>query len=59
MLIGTRVAGDPASELAYYPDAPAAEAGREALARELALLREETAGKMFQEAGPTARDSLF
>ncbi|XOV87783.1 MAG: TauD/TfdA dioxygenase family protein [Pseudomonadota bacterium] len=43
VLIGTRIAGDPESELAYYPEDPAAEAGRQALARELALLREEVA----------------
>lgn len=47
VLIGTRVAGDPASELAYYPTDPAAEAGRQALARELELLREETADRLF------------
>ncbi len=47
VLIGTRVAGDPDSELAYYPDDPEAEAGRAALAGELELLREETAGKMY------------
>jgi alpha-ketoglutarate-dependent taurine dioxygenase len=46
-LIGTRIAGDPASELAYYPDDPAAQAGREALAAELELLRQETSDRMF------------
>lgn len=46
-LLGTRVAGDPESELACYPDDPEAQAGREALAAELELLREESAGKMF------------
>jgi alpha-ketoglutarate-dependent taurine dioxygenase len=45
-LIGTRVAGDD-SELAYYPDDPRAEAGRRALAEELAILREETTGRLF------------
>lgn len=40
VLIGTRVAGDPASELAYYPSDPQAEDGRHALAAELALLRD-------------------
>ena len=59
VLIGTRIAGDPASELSYYPDDPAAQAGREALAAELELLQKETAGKMFEQAGPTARDRLF
>ena len=52
-LIGTRVAGDPASELAYYPEDPRARAGREALAQELALLREEAQDKLF--AGSTNR----
>jgi len=42
VLLGTRVAGDEASELAYYPDDPQAAAGRAALAQELALLREES-----------------
>ena len=39
VLIGTRVAGDVPSELAYYPDDPRAQAGREALACELDILR--------------------
>ena len=39
VLIGTRVAGEVSSELAYYPDDPRAQAGREALALELDLLR--------------------
>jgi alpha-ketoglutarate-dependent taurine dioxygenase len=47
VLTGTRVAGDPATELAYYPDDPAAEAGRQALAAELSLLREETGDRMY------------
>ena len=38
---------DEASELAYYPEDPEAEAGRAALAAELAILRKETAGKMY------------
>lgn len=41
VLQGTRIAGDPASELAYYPIDPQAQAGREVLAAELALLRQE------------------
>ena len=52
VLIGTRVAGDPSSELACYPSDPPAEAGREALRRELALLREETADRRY--GGTTA-----
>ena len=47
VLIGTRVAGDPASELAYYPDDARAAAGRQALAEELAILRAETADRAF------------
>lgn len=52
VLIGTRVAGNPATELAYYPADPAAEAGRRALQEELALLREETADRLY--GGTTA-----
>ena len=47
VLIGTRIAGDPATELAYYPTDPEAQSGREALAAELKLLQNDTAGKMF------------
>ena len=47
VLIGTRVAGDPESELAYYPEDPAAAAGRQALRAELKLLREEARDRMF------------
>lgn len=46
-LIGTRVAGDPASELAYYPDDPRAEAGRRALAEELEILRREARDRRY------------
>jgi alpha-ketoglutarate-dependent taurine dioxygenase len=46
-LIGTRVAGDPASELAYYPEDPQAEAGRQALAAELEILRDEVRDRMY------------
>lgn len=45
-LIGTRVAGD-ASELAYHPDDPRAEAGRQALAAELELLRAEATDRRY------------
>lgn len=48
VLIGTRVVGDTKSELAYYPSDPAAEAGRQALAAELALLREETSDRRYR-----------
>ena len=51
-LFGTRVAGDPESELAYYPEDPAAAAGREALKAELELLRNEVGDRLF--AGTTA-----
>jgi alpha-ketoglutarate-dependent taurine dioxygenase len=47
-LIGTRVAGDAASELAYWPDDPQAQAGRDALAAELAILRTETADRRYR-----------
>ncbi len=47
VLIGTRVAGDQATELAYYPSDPAAQAGRDALGAELARLREEAKDRMF------------
>ena len=47
VLIGTRVAGDPATELAYYPTDPAAQAGRDALVAELDLLREETKDRRY------------
>ena len=52
VLIGTRVAGEEATELAYYPTDPAAQAGRDALRAELALLREETADRRY--GGTTA-----
>ncbi len=41
VLIATRVAGDPLTELAYYPTDPEAAAGRTALAAELELLAKE------------------
>lgn len=44
VLIGTRIAGDSTSELAYYPTDPQAQAGRDALAAELANLRNEARG---------------
>ena len=47
VLTATRVAGEEPSELAYYPQDPAAEAGRDALASELSALRAEAAGKKF------------
>lgn len=53
VLIGTRIAGDPESELAYYPDDPAAQAGRIALAEELQHLRAETGDRMY---GATTAD---
>ncbi|MFN0026456.1 MAG: TauD/TfdA dioxygenase family protein [Acidimicrobiales bacterium] len=46
-LIGTRVAGDPVSELAYFPEDPAAEAGRQALAAELEMLRAEAHDRRY------------
>lgn len=47
VMIATRVAGDPATELSYYPDDPEAQAGREALAAELEFLRVEGTDKRF------------
>ena len=47
VLIGTRIAGDEDSELAYYPSDPQAEAGRLALQEELAALWDERHNKMF------------
>lgn len=52
VLIGTRVAGELNSELAYYPADPKAKAGREALKAELELLRRETADRRY--GGTTA-----
>ena len=52
VLIGTRVAGDPATELAYHPTDPAAQAGRHALKAELTLLRHEVDDRRY--AGTTA-----
>ncbi len=46
-LIGTRVAGDAASELAYLPDDPRAEAGRQVLATELEILRVEAGDRRY------------
>lgn len=57
VLIGTRVAGEPESELAYYPTDPAAEAGRQALKAELELLRQETGDRRY--GGTTATDRLL
>ena len=47
VLTATRIAGDPDSELAYYPSDPAAKAGREVLANELEMLREEVADRVY------------
>ncbi|MDG2277850.1 MAG: TauD/TfdA family dioxygenase [Pseudomonadales bacterium] len=47
VLTGTRVAGDPESELAYYPDDLRAEAGRQALHDELEALKAETQNRTF------------
>ena len=48
VLIGTRIAGNPVTELAYQRTDPEAEAGREAVTKELELLREENAGQGFR-----------
>ncbi len=52
VLTGTRIRGDVPWELAYYPEDPAAEAGRKALAQELELLQAEyAAGKRVPRLG--------
>ena len=56
VLIGTRVAGEVESELACYPSDPKAQAGRDALKSELALLRKEAEVKKF--GGSTAISSI-
>ena len=53
VLTGTRVAGDPKTELAYYPSDPEAQAGRDALIAELDILRRETKDRRY---GATAAD---
>ena len=53
VLTATRIAGDPDSELAYYPSDPAAKAGREALANELEMLREEVADRVYRATTAT------
>lgn len=50
VLTATRIAGDPESELSYYPEDPEAQAGRDALRAELDLLRQETKDKLFDGA---------
>ena len=47
IVIATRIAGDE-SEFAYNPSDTAAQTGREALANELAALREETSDRQYQ-----------
>jgi hypothetical protein len=56
VLTATRVAGDPESELAYHPSDPAAQAGRDALAAELELLKEETVDRMFGATTTTSTE---
>ncbi|MDC0238537.1 TauD/TfdA family dioxygenase [Gammaproteobacteria bacterium] len=53
VLTGTRVAGDPKTELAYYPSDPEAQAGRDALIAELDVLRRETRDRRY---GATTAD---
>ncbi len=56
VLTGTRVAGDPKTELAYYPSDPKAQAGRDALIAELDILRRETKDRRY--GATTADQSL-
>ena len=53
VLTGTRVAGDPKTELAYHPSDPEAQAGRDALIAELDVLRRETQDRRY---GATTAD---
>lgn len=55
VMIATRIAGDPESELAYYPEDPQAQAGRDALNAELTELHKEAAGKMYEGSTRTAK----
>ncbi|MFT6434160.1 MAG: alpha-ketoglutarate-dependent 2,4-dichlorophenoxyacetate dioxygenase [Candidatus Azotimanducaceae bacterium] len=54
VMTATRVAGDTVSELSYYPEDPLAEAGRQALSNELAILRSESDNTRF--GGTTAAE---
>jgi len=54
VMTATRVAGDEVTELAYYPDDPRAAAGRQALTKELAILRSESSNTRF--GGTTATE---
>jgi alpha-ketoglutarate-dependent taurine dioxygenase len=56
VLIGTRVAGEPESELAYYATDPQAQVGREALKAELDILRQEAKDRRY---GATTADDLL
>ncbi|MEZ5670722.1 MAG: TauD/TfdA family dioxygenase [Alphaproteobacteria bacterium] len=56
VLIATRVAGDPASEIADNPTGAQAEAGRRALAAELAHLRDEVTDRRYR--GTTAAEAV-
>ena len=47
VLTGTRIVGDAETELAYYPDDPAAEAGRLALSAELDILKAEVTDRRY------------
>jgi hypothetical protein len=47
------VAGDPATELAYYPEDPEAEAGREALIAELHVLQQGSQDRMYGATSAT------
>ncbi|MEM7219433.1 MAG: TauD/TfdA family dioxygenase [Pseudomonadota bacterium] len=57
VLTATRIAGEPESELAYYPDDERAAAGRAALDAELAVLRDEVGGKMFEDLAAPRLDA--
>lgn len=57
-VIGTRVAGEE-TEFAYNPSDKEAEAGRQALANELALLREETSNRRYRATTASSGRAAF
>ena len=56
VLTATRIAGDPETELSFYPTDPAAQAGRQALAMELQILREEARDRLYGASTASAQD---
>jgi len=58
IVIGTRVAGDK-TEFSYNPSDSEAQAGRRALAEELAMLREETTDRRFKATTASSGRATF